>query len=365
MSMIGCQPNHKKTGKDTSSKISENAFKLPDSLSARRISFVLKLRDHVAQKYWEGFANKRSEGTFIYFNKESSEIFFPTKRVLNKIENYETYSEDYVISPRTDSIPYHFELMITFDKSQVDRFYYDHPVQQFLSVEETTEFIPSIISTEAWATLVIHEMFHHFQYNNLTFREYAKSNIGSIPYDIRNLQQLCEDNSDFLALVQQENDQLMDAISAQKDSSLIAHIESYLNNRKHRIKAYKEQHPFMDVVESYYILQEGSARYIEYQCANVLSEFATKPDSINIIDDPRFNFFREFVNFDVTDENFSWLTYAGPTTYHYSIGFNQMRLLDKLGVKYKENLFNNPSKALHKYLEEYLINTSSSKNYGD
>ncbi len=354
VSIVACQSNTKNPEKETASETSEHSFAFPDSLSARRISFVLKLREIIADKYWSDFGTKRTEGTFIYFNGASSEIFFPKEKVLSKLEDYKTFSEDYVLSARTDTLSYHFELMVSFDSLDADKFYFDNPVQQFLSVEETNEYIPSISSTEMWSNLVIHEMFHHFQYNNPSFREYAKSDIGRIPYDVRNLRKLCEEDADFRAWVQKENDLLMHAVEAENDSSVVKHIEAFLNQRAGRIEAYSEQHPFLDQVESYYVLQEGSARYVEYKCIQVLNEYAANPDSLAVLEDPRYNSLKEFADVDLTADDFSWLTYAAPETYHYALGFNQMRLLDKLGVAYKENLLDTPQKALHAYLEEYL-----------
>ena len=42
--------------------------------------------------------------------------------------------------------------------------------------------------------------------------------------------------------------------------------------------------------------------------------------------------------------------------------FNIMRLLDKLGVDYKENIINTPETGLHKYLEKYMNTLPSQVN---
>ncbi|MBD0831582.1 hypothetical protein [Aestuariibaculum sediminum] len=352
LTFTGCISNNKNPNKENN-RFTET-FKFPDSISAKRISFVLDLRNRLAEKYWHDFANKKAEGTFIYFNGTCSEIFFPSKQVLNKLKTYKTFSEDYVLSPRTDSIPYHFELMIAFDSSQADKFYFKHPVQQFLSVEEIGAFIPSIKSTEMWATLVIHEMFHHFQYNNLNFKNYAES-IASLNYDIRNLIKLGLDDPDFSSAIQKENELLLKAIDANNEMSIIQNITTYFNERKKRLEAYKSEHPLMEKVENFYTLQEGSARYMEYQCAKELSEFAiNQPDSLTLTNDPKFNSFKAFENISLNHHEFSWMTYADASTYHYAIGFNLMRLFDKLGINYKKNLFDNSGYNLHFYLESYL-----------
>lgn len=80
---------------------------LPDSLSSRRISFVLDLKASVAEKTWADFGTRTNEGTLIYFESDRSEIFFPDSNVLEKLSGFKKHSDDYVLSGRTDSIPYH------------------------------------------------------------------------------------------------------------------------------------------------------------------------------------------------------------------------------------------------------------------
>ena len=209
---LACQRNNDSKDKITT----ENSFELPDSLSSKRISFILDLKEVVADKYWEDFGENKVEGTFIYFNNDTSEVFFPSSQVLQRLDDYDEFSSDYVVSTRTDSVPYHFELMISFDDSDSTKLFFDHPVQQFLSVEETNDYIPSVRSTEMWSTMVIHEMFHHFQYNNASFKVYAKDVIGVLPYDIRDLIRLCQENEHFLDLIQKENGLILKAIERRK-----------------------------------------------------------------------------------------------------------------------------------------------------
>jgi len=126
----------------------KNSLQLPDSLSSRRVAFALELRKAVAKRCWPDFAKKRTEGSFIYFNRDQSEVFFPSDQLIAKLDTFESYSPDYLLAPRTDTIPYHFELMVSLDSNEADKVYFEHPVQQFLSVEETGHFIPSVQSTE-------------------------------------------------------------------------------------------------------------------------------------------------------------------------------------------------------------------------
>lgn len=342
--------------KDTSveSQKSETPFNLPDSLSTRRISFVLDLKQDVARNAWPEFGKKRTEGTMIYFNEDKSEVFFPDSLVFKSLIGYDMHSNDYLLAPRTDSIPFHMENMLSFDTADSSKFYYGNPVEQYCSVEEIAQYIPSVESTEMWSTMVIHEMFHHYQFNNETYKSFARNEISPLTFNPNDLFRLCKEDEHFLSMIQNENELLMKAISETNEASRDSLISTYLDNRKLRIERYSKENPNLEKVEDFYIIQEGSARYIEYNSMLVLSEFVNGSNTILILNDPMFKSFKEFKEIDLTDQAFNYLTYAAPSDYHYTIGFNIMRLLDKLNLGYKKELFNNPKKGLHLYLEDYI-----------
>jgi hypothetical protein len=155
-------------------------------------------------------------------------------------------------------------------------------------------------------------------------------------------------------MIQKENDYLMQAISVDNKAVRDSLISTYLQERKRRIKTHSAEHPDLEKVESYYVIQEGSARYIEYKTMGILSDYANKPDPPVILRDSMFKSYSEFKEIDLNDPAFDYLTYAAPSDYHYTIGFNTMRLLDALKIEYKTELLNNPEKGLHQYLEDYI-----------
>ena len=336
------------------SKKLENPFDLPDSLSTRRISFVLDLKKSVAESTWSDFGSKNNEGTLIYFDSDKAEVFFPDSHVINKLHNSKKHSDNYWLSARADSLPYHMEVMISFNEEDSSEFFFKNPVEQYSSVEEIGKYIPSVESTEMWATMVVHEMFHHYQYNNKNYRKYADSVIGILPFDSRNLVALCREDKQFLAMIQGENKILMKAIIEDSKDNRDSLITSYLDQREKRITMYGSEYPHLEQVENYYIIQEGSARYIEYHSMFILQRYFNNSDAPTILNDPKFNSFSEFKEIDLEHSAFNYLVYAGPTDYHYTIGFNIMRLLDELKIEYKTNLLNNPEKGLYQYLEDYL-----------
>jgi hypothetical protein len=331
----------------------ENLFDFPDSLSARRISFVLQLKKSVAEIAWPAFGEKGTEGTLIYFDRNHSEVFFPNARVIQTLEDYNKYSDDYILTTRTDSLPHHMENMLSFDEKDSARFFYQTPVEQYSSVEEIGNFINSVESTEMWSTMVIHEMFHHFQLNNENYKDYARTAISNLDFNPMHMNQLCLEDQNFLNMIQKENDILMKAISEVDPAARDSLIASYLDKRESRIEKYSQKYPELKPVENFYIIQEGSARYIEYQSMLLFSQYASKADPIVIADDPKFSSYSEFKEIDLNSEAFNYLIYPAPSDYHYVIGFNIMRLLDELKIEYKKDLLDNPEKGLHQYLEDY------------
>ncbi|ALM06404.1 hypothetical protein SB49_00180 [Sediminicola sp. YIK13] len=335
------------------SKKSANQFDLPDSLSTRRISFALQLKKSVAESTWFDFGTKNNEGTLIYFDADRAEVFFPDSNVVRKLRNSKKHSDNYWLTERMDSIPYHMEVMISFNEEDSLEYYFKNPVEQYSSVEEIGKYIPSVESTEMWATMVVHEMFHHYQYNNKNYRKYADSQIAILPFDSRNLVALCQEDKQFLSMIRSENDILMKAISNDIEDDRDALITSYLDQREKRIAKYGAEYPHLEQVENYYVIQEGSARYIEYQSMFTLKSYFNNPDAPTTQDDPKFSSYSEFEEINLENDAFNYLVYAGTTDYHYTIGFNIMRLLDKLKIEYKKDLLNNPEKGLHQYLEDY------------
>ena len=361
MVTIACQNQKNNSQTSVESKKSENPFDLPDSLSTRRISFVLNLKKSVAESTWSDFGTKNNEGTLIYFDADRSEIFFPNSHFVKKLDNYIKHSDNYWLTDRTDSVPYHMEVMISFNEEDTSEFFFKNPVEQYSSVEEIGNYISSVESSEMWATMVVHEMFHHFQYNNEKYVKYAEAVIGVLPFDIRNLVTLCKEDKQFLSMIRNENNILMTALAEEDKAVCDSLVSAYLSTRNKRIKKYNEEYPHLEQVENYYVIQEGSARYIEYKSMFILNNYFNNPEAPQILNDPKFINYTEFEEIDLNDDAFNYLVYAGATDYHYTIGFNIMRLLDKLQFEYKRNLLDLPEKGLHEYLEEY-INTLPNNN---
>lgn len=121
------QKNHSQANFESKNLVSQ--FDLPDSLSTRRISFVLDLKKSVAKNTWSDFGKKNNEGTLIYFDADWSELFFPNSVVVNKLHKSKKHSDNYWLTKKTDSIPYHMEVMISFNIKDSLEFFFKNPIE--------------------------------------------------------------------------------------------------------------------------------------------------------------------------------------------------------------------------------------------
>ena len=218
--IAACQDQKTDTKSNAEDITSKLQTELPDSLSTRRISFALDLKRKVAKRVWSDFGKKRNEGTLIYFDADRSEIFYPDAQVKKKLRDYSKHSDSYWLSHRLDSIlPYHMEVMISFNEEDSTQYFYKNPVEQYSSVEEIGSYISSVESTEMWSTMAVHEMFHHYQYNNPNYNKYAEAVIGVLPFDSRNLVALCREDKQFITLIRAENDILMEALNEENKTT--------------------------------------------------------------------------------------------------------------------------------------------------
>jgi len=101
-------------------------------------------------------------------------------------------------------------------------------------------------------------------------------------------------------------------------------------------------------IEQSYETMEGTARYVEY---SLYSNFAGKKPNNNLLKtDSSYHSYQYFRNYNI--EKDQWLYLSDKTNYFYATGFNLVRLLDKLKIKYKTRLFNEGGLSLEQILKQ-------------
>ena len=228
----------------------------------------------------------------------------------NNIQIYQT--------EKVDDKPFHMHVTFTDEESNID---YRTPFMRCSSLEQTSKTIPDVTSVNEWATMVMHEYFHGFQFKNDGYLDIYDTITNAVLPDT--LIELAASHDWCRESITQENDFLLKAIDANDIEASRAYIQSFFklrNERRERVK--KELGIDIVALEQLYETMEGSARYIEY-CL-----------------------YRHFGNFSLSDAK--WLYTVG-RKYYYATGFNLLRLSDKLRIDYKYLIFKNVS-TVERYL---------------
>jgi hypothetical protein len=302
-----------------------------------RIEFVYNLKQTIAEKTWATFNDKEYDLPLVYFTDTSSYIVNPTEKFLKTFKSDLVFQNQamkiFKTKIRVDSLPFHMETGMTLGDPTA-KYNYHSPFMMCSSYEETYKTIPTVLSTEEWTTMIIHEYFHGYQYKHKPYIDYYEKEIVQIQPD--SLITIYNNNTWFKNAIDKENELLLKAITETDRIKIVNIINDFFALRTQRRKTVLTKMKFdISKYEKCYETMEGTARYIEYSLYKL---YATKqPDYKLLKSDTSFRSFEKFRNYDITKDE--WLYKTEKTTYFYAIGFNMARLLDKLKIEYKSRLF--------------------------
>ena len=321
-----------------------------DQTVINRLIYVYNLKTLVDKKIWSGFSDNKFDVPVIYYDESYCYIANPTGGFLDQY-NPELIFKNSVLniykSPLCDSIPFHMHVSVFFGDEKFDNFDYKSPYVRSSSPEITQNFVPDVPSIETWATMVMHEYFHGFQFQHNQYLDYIEKNIALMSQDT--LQSIYIQNDWYKESVDKENDILLSAIESADTIQIRELIKNFFILREHRRRDTKDRlNTDIIVTEELFETMEGTARYVEFNLYNVLS--TKKPDIEMIESDTLYRSYEHFKEFNL-EEN-EWL-YRTHSMYYYAIGFNILRLLDKLGVEYKQTLFDDNT-SVEKILRKYI-----------
>ena len=289
-----------------------------------RLQYVYALKDIINDRVWQSFTDKKNDVPLIYYDDSCCYVVNPSEKILNQYTTELVYKGDGINIYRTkriDNIPFHMHVTVTDEQDRID---YRTPIMRCSSLELTSKTIPDVTTVKEWATMVMHEYFHGFQFKQDGFLNAYETIFAICPQDT--LSTLQVQLEWYKESIQQENELLLKAIDAPDLDATKAHIRAFFELRDRRRTRMKEQEKIdITAAEQFMETMEGSARYIEYR----LYEY--------------------FGNFNLTDAK--WLYTVGKN-YYYATGFNLLRLLDKLGIEYHSHIFTDVTTTLEKKLRE-------------
>lgn len=320
-----------------------------DHVIFNRIEYIYNLKSLIDSSIWKDFSNKKFDLPLVYYTDTACYIANPTKKFIT-IYNPDLVFESREIkiykTPLLDSISFHMETGIRLGDSTSD-YNYRAPFMKSSSFEITRNTIPGVTSIETWASMVIHEYFHGFQFKHPDYINHFEKNGVNIPGD--SLKKIYKKNDWFKERVDKENDILLSAINSNDNNEIKTLVDSFFLVREHR-RLLTQQRLNFDITKSEqtYETMEGTARYVEYKLYCIFEN--KRPDRNLIRSDTAYQSYNYFRNYKI--ENDPWLYQTSKTTYFYATGFNIARLLDKLEIEYKSRLFNEGELAL-----DQIVNT--------
>lgn len=296
-----------------------------------RIEYVYDLKQHVVEKHWPGIGNTSFDIPLVYYTDSVCYAANPTEKFLaaqtarpavplfenDKVKIYKT--------ALIDTMQFHMSVGMSLGNPVPD-YDYRSPFMLCSSFEITRATIPGVESIEEWATMVMHEYFHGFQFRHHEFLEHYEKIVLNFPSQ-DTLRCLYKNNDLFASGIDSENEALLAALASTDRNETTAQIETFFRLRDARRRQVVQQSGFDPApLERLYETMEGTARYVESALKSELEEV-----------DPGI-------------EMPEWLYRSDKTTWFYASGFNMARLLDTLQIEYRSRLFNEGALSLEQIL---------------
>lgn len=331
-----------------------------DQLVINRIEWMDNLRVSLDTLAWPGLTDAGLQVPLVYFSDSSSWIANPTEKFLQQHSSALLWSSPtlivYKTSKRLNELP--FQMVTGMDVEDQSSFDYLMPFIYSSSPVETRKTVPDVQSTEEWASMILHEYFHGFQFRHKPLTDYYKQAINPVQAD--SLKKIYRRCGWFQELVDQENNLLLKALATNNTDSLKHYLSKFNSVRQGRRSLYQQFYN-MDFApyEEYYEKIEGSARYLEARLLNTYQVLPPYPKLLS--SDTAYKAHLEYKGF--SEEQESWLIMSEKSAnYVYATGFNQLRLLDKLGIDYKAILFTKPEISLYSLLTAGLALSEQAGN---
>ena len=157
-----------------------------------------------------------------------------------------------------DSVPFHMEVSVSFDS--VEDYTYKSPFMKCSSVEITNKLIPDVPYTEVWASMILHEYFHGFQFKHPKFSDYFSTTSAYISSDT--LRNIYSHNKWFKEGINKENELLLSALTSNDSIEISSLISLFFQLREQRRNNTKKLIKFdIKPIENIYETMEASSLF--------------------------------------------------------------------------------------------------------
>ncbi|WP_123912715.1 hypothetical protein [Chryseobacterium pennipullorum] len=319
-----------------------------NNLEVRRIEYLHSLKKHV-DKAWPEFSSQKYAADIALFTPTSTFITGrPISKTLKKSPK-QTYKKGSLLIEETQRLDTdEFHMATAYESTDSSKLWYQYPVVLCSDFESTRQHIEEVSDTQTWATVILHEYFHGFQFRHPEFIRFAND---SITLSITKLQSYYERYPWFRESIEQENQLLLECLSKNRLPQIKALFAQYALKRSQRLLRFSQEEKFdLTHQEEFMEKMEGSARYIEYQ---LYLAFKNIPVDKELAETDRYYDPSLLKAFKLEDK--PWMYQSSSVRYFYSTGFNMLRLLDHLKIPYKENFFDDNSNTPYRVLHYKLL----------
>ncbi|RYE13770.1 MAG: hypothetical protein EOP45_20690 [Sphingobacteriaceae bacterium] len=277
----------------------------------------------------------RYDVDLAYFTDHYTYIIDPSgliakKKSLTTIYNQGKYKIER--TARLDTTRFHMATAYETQDSSV--IWYKNPVMLCSDYEVTHTTVNDVPNIQTWATMVMHEYFHGFQFRHRAFIRYAND---SVTISNRKLQAYYDNYPWFRGSVNQENQLLLRCLTENDKLKIKQLFNGVITLRNQRLKrVFEQQKILLGPQEEFLEKMEGSARYVEYQLYISFKNIPADEQLSRLDTAYKFSALKNF-----TLKSKPWMYESSSVYYFYSTGFNMLRLLDKLHVSYKQSFFDN------------------------
>ena len=322
---------------------------LMDQSYFRHLGYLINIKSEVAQEHWPDFAENDFYAPAVYYCRENAFVLNPNEHIRKITDRPQelTFNKVPVIKlpeAYTDTTSLKFNNGITSDSTA---FNYMQPILYFQSYELTKKFIQDLVDIEDWSTMVIHELFHSYQWSIPEMLEYAKKVSKYMPGGPDNfLGSYHQDLEWYKESIKQENELLKEIWIDGAD--LIQNLNKYDSLRNQRIDRIKREYDVdIRIAEDYEITLEGQARYFESLTKRYLSK--NNPEEAFFTKEDKEGITNMFKGYDVSKDRNLFNIYND--RYYYVIGYNISMILEKYNIDYKNSIYRE-EQNIHHYLKE-------------
>lgn len=322
-----------------------------------RINYINQLRKVAAELFWQDFGKNDFIGTIVYFSDTNAYFINPEPSVLSRVSKYTVLSHQYnyhVLRLATpyDKPTYIIETVFEAEDGNKKNINYMLPILFCSSPEISAQLQQEAIVTQEWATSVLHEMFHQYQYKETGIYNYLNSFLKHDRMLSKDsMQGIFRSNQSFRDSIIKENDLLLKAINTTSIDEEKKYFSDFLKIRnKRRTDFYKQKKALIAPIEEIWEKLEGTALYIDAIVKQNLDNMADNPYLAE--KDKYYSKTKLYKNFTIENTP-DYISVNEAKHYFGATGINLVRLLEKNKVDYKSNFFKFGSMPLSTQLKYF------------